>query len=104
VYAAEQQAPSPVSVHFRLAEKPSLRIDCSASLACTRFPAPAASYAYAPADIDYQGVDHLFFCSAGDPSAGFDEIRYINDRDKKMAIVLSVPGYRDAGGKDMAAC
>jgi peptidoglycan hydrolase-like protein with peptidoglycan-binding domain len=80
---------------------PALRIDCSASGVCGDI--PIANYAYAPADILYQGARHLFFCSGGIPNISFDSVRYINSRDAIEKIALTVPGYSGTG-TDMAAC
>jgi hypothetical protein len=81
-----------------------VRIDC-ANGACAPTPyVPAAgSYAYAPADIDYQGAHHLFMCSTGIPNVSFDSIRYINDRDQMFTVMLNVLGY-SGSGTDMSAC
>ena len=83
---------------------PVLRMDCS-DWVCAWTPSVAGSYAYAPADITYQGVNHLFFCSTGVPSITQDSIRYINDRDAALKVVLNPTGGFDSATKgDMAAC
>src|SRR3989344_3403731 len=83
---------------------PVLRMDCS-DWVCAWTPSVAGSYAYAPADITYQGVNHLFFCSTGVPNITADSVRYINDRDAALKVALNPTGGFDSVNKsDIAAC
>lgn len=86
---------------FRSTDGPLLVIDCSRVGVCGSV--ESESYAYAAADIRHLNVRHLYFCSGGVTNVSFDSIRYINDRERHLKIVLSVADGAETG-RDMAAC
>ena len=95
---------APTALHPTIVAQPVIRVDCANSL-CAWEPSVAGSYAYAPADITYQGVNHLFFCSTGVPNITADSVRYINDRDAALKVALNPTGGFDSVNKsDIAAC
>jgi hypothetical protein len=60
-----------------------------------------SSYAYAPAIVSENGVDHVFYCSHGAAGQGYDFVRYFNSNDMN----IKVPVYSFAQDRlDLAAC
>ena len=81
------------------------QIDCATAGSCNSQTNLAnGTYAYAPALLTYQGTRHIFFCSSGQVNVSIDRIRYINDRDAQLKILLDPVGYASRNAEDLAAC
>ena len=98
-------SPTPPKAQWTITSAPALRIDCNVRGVCNEELGQAnGNYAYAPSDIVYNGARHLFMCATGTMNVNQDRIRYINDRDAQLKVLLNPAGFPSANGADLAAC